>query len=107
MLTLIGCLIFDKACRKFCQYGCFQAVIKGASPFKCRPNARTDGSLTNRVRNANCCYSRPNARTDGSLTNHVRNANCCYSRSYSRSSPKKNTATVPGPVCEAMMVPML
>ena len=85
MLTLIGCLIFDKACRKFCQYGCFQAVIKGASPFKCRPNARTDGSLTNRVRNANCCYS----------------------RSYSRSSPKKNTATVPGPVCEAMMVPML
>ncbi len=78
MHTLIGCLIFDKACRKFCQYGCFQAG-----------------------------YSRPNARTDGSLTNHVRNANCCYSRSYSRSSPKKNTATVPGPVCEAMMVPML
>ena len=103
MLTLIGCLIFEKTCRKFCQYGCFQ----GASPFKCRPNARTDGNLTNRVRNANCCYSRPNARTDGSLTNHVRNANCCYSRSYSRSSPKKNTATVPGPVCEAMMVPML
>ena len=27
---------------------------KNRSPFKCRQNARTDGSLTNHVRNANC-----------------------------------------------------
>jgi len=31
MLTLIGCLIFEKTCRKFCQYGCFQAVKRRLS----------------------------------------------------------------------------